>query len=148
MEQLQAMLKKAVTDKVFMSKLEELSRINAAPEEIVAFAADYGFTIKKEDLEAAVCNGSCVSNEELGEEQLEQISGGGGIYPTQDRYDPNVCPNLTRTRYECVGFLQFINCDHYKRDIFSSRRYGYWHHCNKFGFPSYRGDYHGNHEPD
>jgi len=48
---------------------------------------------------------------ELKEDQLDNVSGGA----TENRHDPKVCPNLTRTRYECVGFLQATPCDHLKR---------------------------------
>jgi len=82
----------------------------------------------------------------LTEEQLDQISG-GFIYPTENRFDPNVCPGLTRTRYECVGLFQFCNCDHYKRELFGTGKYSYWHYCNTNGFKAYKGDYNGNPDP-
>ena len=143
MNQLQAMLEKAKTDKVLMDKLEELGRKNAVPEEIIAFAADHGFTITANDLEVAACG---KIGGELNEEQLDQISG-GFIYPTENRFDPNVCPGLTRTRYECVGLFQFCNCDHYKRELFGTGKYSYWHYCNTNGFKAYKGDYAGNPDP-
>ena len=46
------------------------------------------------------------------ENDLEQVVGGGA---TENRYDPNVCPTLKRTRYECVGFLSGCWCDHYSK---------------------------------
>ena len=50
-------------------------------------------------------------NKMLDEEKLEDVSGGY----SQNRYDPNVCPTLNRTRYECVGFFSSNWCDHYRQ---------------------------------
>ena len=59
-------------------------------------------------------------NKTLGEEHLEAVSGGA----TQNRYDPKVCPALSRTRYECVGLFQSCWCDHYSRTFVSETHDG------------------------
>jgi hypothetical protein len=80
---------------------------------------------------------------ELTEEQLVEAAGGreGGL--TQNRYDPNVCPRLTRTRYECVGFLGGWLCDHYRRSI-PERDYDIYKHQCAMGAFDYKGDEDGN----
>jgi len=140
MEQLQAMIDKAKTDKKLMNKLEELGKNNAAPEEIIAFADEYGFSITAEDLK--LCNGNCTKCGELSSEELEMVSGGKDIPQgvNNDRFDPNACHAHGRTRYECVGFLQIIQCKHYsKTQIKDSFPRRYRHVCAKGAF-NYTGD--------
>ena len=112
MEQMQAFIEKARNDKDLMAKLDELGAAGASAEEIVALAAEYGFSIMAEEYWAA-----CVAagtrkckNGELAEEELEVVAGGG----TQNRYDPKVCCNYTKVEYRCVGFLAMTYCDHYR----------------------------------
>jgi predicted ribosomally synthesized peptide with nif11-like leader len=114
MEQIKLFIEKAKTDSELMAKLDALGRKGAdGADEAVALAAEYGFTVTKEDMEAARRQ-NCPHHGQLSEEELGAVSGGGGDLLTQNRYDPDVCPNLTRTRYECVGFLRALYCDHYK----------------------------------
>ena len=116
-ETLKAMLKKARNDSEFEAKLNALGESGAKPEAIIAFAAEHGFAVTAEDFK------SCGSGRaELIEAELDNVA--GGFLPTQNRYDPNVCPTLTRPRYECAGFLNFISCDHYSAQ---SRGKGAWH---------------------
>ena len=114
MEQIKAFIEKAKTDSELMAKLDALGRKGAeGVDEVVSLAAKYGFSVTKEDMEAAR-RGNCPHHGELSEEDLDVVSGGSDKLLTQNRYDPNVCPNLTRTRYECVGFMRILYCDHYK----------------------------------
>ena len=111
MEQLKLFIEKAKTDSELMAKINAFGANNANADEIITLAAEHGFTVTKTDLEAVACGGS---GGELSEEHLENVSGGFGS-PTENRWDPNVCPGLTRTRYECVGLFQLCNCDHYRK---------------------------------
>ena len=114
MNQIKAFFEKAMSDESLMAKLDELGKKEAPDEEIIALAAEYGFTITKEEIESMKSQSceSCKSGE-INEEDLENVAGGGS--QTTNRFDPKVCPNLTRTRYECVGFLQMNYCDHYRK---------------------------------
>jgi len=146
MNELHAMLEKAKNNCEFEAKLKALSENGAKPEEIIAFAADHGFAITSEDLES--CKGDCAKCGELTEDDLDAVAGGG---PTQNRYDPNVCPTVGRTRYECVGFLQIVKCDHYQMNCvgMSSElgHYIYRHICNMGAF-NYVGKPDGSHVAD
>jgi len=113
MSQMKAFIEKANSDESLTAKLNELGEKDIKDEEIIALAAEYGFTITKDEIENMrfhSCN-SCKSCE-IQEEELESVAGGG--MPTQNRWNPKICPTLTRTRYECVGFLNLFWCDHYE----------------------------------
>ena len=126
MNQMQALLEKARSDKELMAKLNELGAGGAEPDKmpgkVVALAAEYGVTITEEDyrlaVEAAaghVCprsagqsaagcpsaesHGCARKAEELNEEDLEAVAGGA----TQNRYNPDVCGKYTKVEWECVG---------------------------------------------
>ena len=135
-----SMLEKAKTDMAFMDKLEELGRKNAAPEEIVALAAEYGFSITAEDLKS--CNGNCTKCGELSSEELETVSGGKDIPQgiDNDRFDPNACHAHGRTRYECVGFLQIIYCKYYSKTIIKNSFPRRYHHVCAKGAFNYTGN--------
>ena len=106
MSQMTAFIEKAKSDGELMEKLNALGKKNAGPDEVIALAAEYGFTVTKEEIESARRQ-SCPHHGKLTEEDLDAVSGGW----TQNRYDPAVCkPELGRTRYECLGFLCW--CDH------------------------------------
>ena len=78
-------------------------------------------------------------SEELNEEQLDAVAGGG---PTWNRYDPKTCKNMKRTKYECVGFLKQNWCDHYRNKYIegSSGKAEYRISCAKGAYPDYTGD--------
>ena len=109
MSQMTAFIEQAKSDGELMAKLDALGVRNAGPDEVIALAAEYGFTVTKEDVEAARRR-NCPHHGELNEEDLDAVSGGA----TENRYDANVCHGLTEARYECVGFLQWCWCDHYR----------------------------------
>ena len=145
MKALHAMLEKAKNDKDFEAKLNALGESGAAPEAVIAFAAEHGFAITEDELNS--CGGDCGKCGELTEEDLDKVAGGVG--PTKDRYDSAVCPSLTRTRYECVGFLALVWCDHYKQTKIGWVYRGntndiidiYKHTCNRRGFDYYGTSY-------
>ena len=73
---------------------------------------------------------------ELNEEQLEGVAGGG----TKNRYDPNECKNRTTVRkdkcvYDVLGTGFTINCDHYRRTGNGYKTY--IHSCAMNAFPPY-----------
>ena len=148
MDQLKAFLEKAKTDDSLMAKINEMGKKKASDEEIIALAAEYEFTITKEEIEA-MKNQSCSSCKscEIGEEDLENIAG-GSERDTQNRYDPNVCPNLTRTRFECVGFWAIVWCDHYRKtqDIYKPYKESIFIHECVMGAFNYKGYGNGNPE--
>ena len=109
MNQIKALLEKAKSDENLMEKLNELGK-KEQDDEIIALASEHGFTITKEEMEEM--KNRTTESGKLNEEDLDKVAGGGA---TQNRWDPNVCPNLTRTRFECVGFMQAVWCDHYKQ---------------------------------
>ena len=109
MNQIKELIKKAINDKELMAKLDELGSKGAGDDEIIKLAAENGFTFTKEDIEEFMNQEAKINK--LDEEELKNVAGGA----TQNRYDPNVCPKLTRTRYECVGLFQLCWCDHYYR---------------------------------
>ena len=113
MEHIKAFIKKAKTDSELMAKLDALGKSGAeGVDEVVALAAGYGFTVTKEDVEAARRQ-NCPHHGELNEEDLDAVSGGGA---TQNRYDAKICHGLIRARYECTGFLWLCWCDHYRKE--------------------------------
>ena len=109
MNQIKAFYEIAMADESLMTKLNELSEKEAPDEEVIALAAEHGFTITKDEIESA--KKRTVESGKLNEEDLENVAGGA----TTNRFNPKVCPNLTRTRYECVGFLHSNWCNHYRR---------------------------------
>ena len=119
MEQLKAFIEKAKTDKVLAEKLDILGIKGAGDDEIIALAAEYGFTITKEEIEnikSHSCN-SCKSCE-LKEEDLENVAGGR---ITQNRYNKDICSCYTEPHYYCVGFLSSSWCDHFRREFIRRR---------------------------
>jgi len=115
MEQVKAFIEKAKTDSELMAKLDALGRKGAeAVDEVIALAAEYGFTVTKEDAEAARCE-TCPRHHhgELSEYDLAGVSGGGW---TSNRYDPAKCPSVTRTNFDCIRIAIFTMwCDHLRR---------------------------------
>ena len=149
MNQMITFIEKAMADEDLMAKLDELGKADAPDEEIITLAAEYEFTITKKEIEA-MKNQSCSSCKscEIGEDELGNVAG-GNKKETQNRYDLNVCPNLTRTRYECVGLLNIVWCDHYRRTRYNSKfdlpSTIYIHECAMGAF-NYKGFDNGNPE--
>ena len=53
MEQIKLFIEKAKTENELMAKLDALGAKGAGADEVVVLAAEYGFTVTKEDMEAA-----------------------------------------------------------------------------------------------
>ena len=100
-----------------MEKLDDLGLKGAGDEEIIALAAENGFTITSEEFKEF--KNRETEHQKINEEELTQVAGGGKS--TQNRYDPKVCPKLTRTRYECVGFMHIVWCDHHREHYIGRR---------------------------
>lgn len=76
MEQLNAFIEKAKSEKELADKLSELDPKGAKAEEYVALAAEYGFTITAEEIEKHR------KRAELSEEELEGVVGGEAAFQT------------------------------------------------------------------
>ena len=72
MEQINLFMEKAQADKELAAKLKEMQASKATVEKFIAFAAEHGFAITKEDVEQP---NRKVSGE-ISEEQLDEIVGG------------------------------------------------------------------------
>jgi predicted ribosomally synthesized peptide with nif11-like leader len=118
MEQIKLFIEKAKTDIELMSKFNTLGESGAGIDEFIALASEHGFTFTEEDYNKSLL--------EFEKEELVKVTA------TQNRYDPKVCPNLKRTRYECVGFLRLFWCDHYRREMTAFPRHK--HTCVKGAF--------------
>jgi predicted ribosomally synthesized peptide with nif11-like leader len=97
-----------------MAKLEAIDRSGANVDEIVALAAEHGFTFTSQEVEQTKAHAQAKTGE-LSEEDLDAVSGGGSVF-TKNRYDKNVCPKLNRARSECSGFWDLYYCDHYSNE--------------------------------
>ena len=140
---MQAFIEKVKSDSSLMAKLDELGAAGASAEEIVALAAEHGFTVTVEDCREAAEKSCPHRRGELAEEELDSVAGGGA---TQNRWNPEICNNYNRTHYNCVGFLGGCWCDHYKRTTYDdsnrdSIRYRHVCHMGRF---DYIGNGHGN----
>jgi len=149
MEQLKALIEKAKSDKELMAKLDALGAKDAGDDEIIALAKEYGFTVTADEIgklknEVADSAGS----NEITEDELEAVAGGW----SENRYDPNTCKNMTKRKYECIGFLGGCWCDHFRRvyshgKTFRDREPSVFNHeCTKGAFPKYKGYQNGEHE--
>jgi predicted ribosomally synthesized peptide with nif11-like leader len=142
MEQIKAFMEQAKADTELMAKLDALGAKGASGvEEVIALAQTYGYTLTAQDLEAAKAGPQKTG--ELSEADLDAVAGGNehvNPNPTQNRYDPNECFKSGRTRYECVGFLGYIHCDHYWCEQTASDTFHYT--CAKRCF-DYRGNSYG-----
>ena len=143
MEQLKAFIEKARSDKELMAKLDALGENNAETDKIITLAKESGFTITADEI-VKLKNENTAESAELREDELEAVAGGG---PTQNRYDSKSCKNMTRTKYNCVGFLSACWCDHYRRDYIEGSQKGhasatkrFWHSCTKEAYPKYKAD--------
>jgi len=144
MEQLKAFIEKAQSDKELMGKLDTLGEKDAGADEIIALAKESGFTITADEI-VKLKSENTADSAELKENELETVA--GGVRPTHNRYDPKTCKNMTRTKYNCVGFLAIIQCDHYRCEIASkpedAPNFRFWHSCTMNAFPKYKGDSYG-----
>ena len=139
MEQFKAFLEKANTNSELKKKLESLGTENLNNDEVIALAAEYGFTIEPDELESLIRGAAdSYKSGEISEEQLDAVAGGA----TWNRYDPKTCKNMTRTKYECVGLLAVNRCDHYREDYRGNNLYKI--SCTKGAYPDYIGDWKGN----
>ena len=142
MSQIKAFLEKAISDESLMVKLNELGVKGLPDEEIIKLATEHGFTITKIEIEEM--KNRTVTSDKLNEEELGNIAGGCDCMGTQNRFDPNVCPTLTRTRYECVGLFYYVWCDHYKRTHIGKNKSNLYHHLCRMGAFDYQGTDNGN----
>ena len=145
MSQLKAFIEKAQSDKELMAKLDELGAKDAGADEIIALAKENGFTITADEIENQK-RGELATGE-LSEEELETVAGGEGG-PTMNRYDPKTCKNMVESKYNCMGFLGWCWCDHFRRRHDPTTETGtyrsrYFHSCVMGAFPEYRGDNYG-----
>ena len=128
MEQLKLFLEKAKTDSELAARLDALGAKKAGDDEVIALAAEHGFTFTKEDIEQMKQEepkhcGSC----ELQEEELENISGG-----EHDRHNPEICSQYKDVHYHCVGFFSVNWCKYYERtELPKQGGLGYRHKCQK-----------------
>ena len=95
MDQMQAFIEKAKTDKNFLATLKELGKKEMPDDEIISLAAEYGFTISKEEIENIKNNKT--ESGELNEEDLEKVAGGAGSY----------CNTMKRT---CTNMINIVAC--------------------------------------
>ena len=138
MEQIKAFIEKANTDSELMAKLDALGAKNADAENVIALAAEYGFTFTEQEYEQAKTQARAKTGE-LSEEDLDAVS--GGTLFTRNRYDRNRCkPTLTRYISECINV--FFWCDHYRREYNVCCQNGHRHICVMGAF-NYIGNTHG-----
>ena len=113
MEQIKLFIEKAKSDSELLSKLDALGKRDAGSDEFVALAAERGFTVTKEDVEAAR-HQNRPQHGELSEADLGAVSGGW----TYNRWDPNVCREIKRANDRCVGpGTIFCWCDHFRQGL-------------------------------
>ena len=108
--QMKVFFEKAIADKELMKKLDELGVKEAPDEEIITLAAEYGFTISIDDIEAF--RNQSTQSKILKEEELENVA--GGVHIREDRHNHEICIQYTKTHYYCVGFLRLFPCTHYQ----------------------------------
>ena len=139
MEQIKAFIEKAKSDSTLMAKLDALGKSGIGSDEVIALAAEYGFTFTVQEYEEAMkYGGNCAKCGELSEADLDAVSG-GCLFGTQNRYDPDKCTGtLGRTKYECVGFLNMSWCDHFKMDLLTQGSNIFQFDCAMGAF-SYKG---------
>ena len=135
MNQMQAFIDKARSDSALMAKLDALGASGAEASEVVALAAEYGFTVTAEDIRQAAAACSCRTGE-LTEAELDAVAGGA----TQNRYNPDVCGKYTKVEYECVGFLARCWCDHHRGNLTTERVGQYYRYTCAMGRYDYIGD--------
>ena len=112
MNQMKAFFEKAIAEKELMKRLDELGVKGAGDEEVIKLAAEYGFTITVEDIEAF--RNQSKQSKILNEEELENVAGGSDVYIREDRHNHDICIQYTKTHYYCVGFMTLFPCTHYQ----------------------------------
>ncbi|MCL2222504.1 MAG: hypothetical protein FWC20_09600 [Oscillospiraceae bacterium] len=128
MDNLKLFIEKAKGDEKLMAKLNEIGKDSVTPEKIEQLAAEYGITVPKDELDK-LCYKKCGI---LTEGDLEEVAGGDADedhfedvdisgWPTQNRFDPAVCPGVGQLRYECRGFMNLVYCDHYSKTYSHTR---------------------------
>jgi len=137
MNQIKALIEKAQSDKDLMAKLDALGEKDAGADEVISLAKEYGFTVTTDEIEKMNTGGEELG--ELTEDELEAVAGGW----SENRYD-STCKNMTRTKYNCVGFLAQCWCDHYRRERLPGPIEGmnvrFWHSCEMEAYKGYRGN--------
>ena len=95
MNQIQAFIEKAKSDENILANIKELSKKETSDDEIISLAADYGFTITKDDIESM--KNHKTESGELNEEDLEKVAGGAGSY----------CNTMKKT---CTNMINIVAC--------------------------------------
>ena len=95
MNQIQVFIEKVKSDENILANLKELSNKEIPDDEIISLAAEYGFTISKDDIENMKNNK--IESNELNEEDLEKVAGGAGSY----------CNTMKRT---CTNMINIVAC--------------------------------------
>jgi len=114
MEQIKLFIEKANTDSELLSKLDALGAKNAGADEVIALAAEYGFTFTAQEYEQAKARAHAKTGE-LSEEDLDAVSGGINLGITLNRYNLNgECKNRTIPDDNCYGYTGAIRCDHFR----------------------------------
>jgi len=152
MEQLKAFLEKAGADSELTVKLEKLYESANVSEELIAIAAEFGFTITAEEIGETK---SLTKRNELEEEKLEAVAGGSGGEEqsegiagwTVNRYCSSWCKNLKEARWAC--YFPVFWCDHFRRDFIKGNVfYNYYYYgCAKGAYPRYIVEEAGEFEP-
>ena len=136
MEQLKAFLEKAGADSELTVKLEALNESANVSEQLIAIAAEFGFTITAAEIEEAK---SLTKKNELDEEQLETVAGGteDSTAGTVNRYCPIWCKDRTTHRNAC--YFPVLWCDHYRYSFNrEDTQYRYYDvSCVKCAYPPY-----------
>jgi hypothetical protein len=121
-------------------KLEEMRAKNAAAEEYIKLAAEYGVTISKEDYEQAMKQAmNRNENKELNEEELDDVSGGfwGNDPSCFFVYDSSVplLNNGSFLRAKCKArscYMPFVYCNCHGNH---ARCEDGWHRLDTQGVP-------------
>ena len=136
MDNIKAFINKAKENETLMKKLDALGEKDAGVDQIIALAAENGFIITANEIEEYK-SGILADREKYGklsEKELASVVGGG--LPTENRYNPKICSQYGKVHYYCVGFLELVNCDHF-RQSFSNGGWridlecamGYYNYC-------------------
>jgi len=123
MSQLQQFIVNIGIDKKLFEKTEKLLMGEAPDKEIVALAAEYGFSITAEELELSrkpYNAGLHRGYFEVSEESLEAVVGGVTL-PKENRHNPAICSQYNKTHDYCLGFLGMFWCEHYRSDSIGLR---------------------------
>ena len=98
MNQLELFIEKAKTDNELAEKINALEGAGFQDADVITLAAEYGFTVTAEDIKNK-------KSGELGEEELENVAGGGG-FDTDSK-----CWFHPRGRSRVIDGNTWLECD-------------------------------------